>query len=155
MRYWCRRNRAVANLATAVLLLITTLAVVSSIGAVRLGKALSDVETNLNQAREANADANAKLWDSLLSQARAGRLSVLAGPKAERAIRARVTGKVQGVFFRDSTVTRAGELGVLGWVRNDEAGDDVLVHAEGGEEAVAALIEFLHEGPADAEVADV
>lgn len=29
------------------------------------------------------------------------------------AIRATVSGRVQGVFFRDSTVTRARELGVL------------------------------------------
>jgi DNA ligase D-like protein (predicted 3'-phosphoesterase) len=73
-------------------------------------------------------------------------------PKAEHAIRARVKGRVQGVFFRDSTVERAGKAGVLGWVRNEEETGDVLVHAEGGEEAVATLVEFLETGPPDAEV---
>ncbi|MDQ2630372.1 MAG: acylphosphatase [Actinomycetota bacterium] len=63
-------------------------------------------------------------------------------------------GKVQGVFFRDGTVQRAGELGVLGWVRN--AGDGtVLVHAEGPEEAVGELARFLEEGPPAARVDEV
>ena len=46
------------------------------------------------------------------------------------AIRATVTGQVQGVGFRDTAVTRARELGILGWVRNDENGA-VQFHAEG------------------------
>lgn len=78
----------------------------------------------------------------------------MSDPKAERAVRARVSGEVQGVFFRDSTVERASELGVLGWVRNEEGGD-VLVHAEGDAGAVEALLEFLHQGPPDARVAGV
>ncbi len=45
---------------------------------------------------------------------------------APTAIRATVTGRVQGVFFRDATVARAHELGVLGWVRNGEDGASVL-----------------------------
>ena len=44
---------------------------------------------------------------------------------------------MQGVFFRDATVERAQELGVLGWVRNDADGS-VGVHAEGDADAVAA-----------------
>ena len=74
---------------------------------------------------------------------------------AERAaIRATVGGRVQGVGFRDATVRRARELGVLGWVRN--AGDgSVCVHAEGVEEAVGALVDFLREGPPGADVGEV
>jgi WD40 repeat protein len=79
---WCRRNRAVASLAGAVLLLIATLAVVSTTGTIWLakalqdrGQALQDSETHLHVAEKANVEGNAKLWDSLLSQARAGRLS--------------------------------------------------------------------------------
>ena len=75
-------------------------------------------------------------------------------PKAERAIRARVTGKVQEVGLRDATVGKAGELGVLGWVRHGDA-DDVLVHAEGDNDAVEALLASLREGPEAAEVKDV
>ena len=60
-------------------------------------------------------------------------------------------GKVQGVFFREGTVERAHQLGVLGWVRN--AGDGtVQVHAEGPAPAVAELVAFLDEGPPQARV---
>ena len=31
----------------------------------------------------------------------------------------KVHGKVQGVFFRNHTVSRATELGLVGWVRNE------------------------------------
>jgi serine/threonine protein kinase/WD40 repeat protein len=78
---WCRRNRAVASLAGAVGLLITTLAVVSTIGTIWLGKALNDSEANLHAAEKANVEGNAKLWDSLLSQARAGRMSRRVGQR--------------------------------------------------------------------------
>ncbi|HEY7456172.1 MAG TPA: DNA polymerase ligase N-terminal domain-containing protein [Solirubrobacterales bacterium] len=70
-----------------------------------------------------------------------------------RAIRAVVRGRVQGVGFRDATQRRARGLGVMGWVRNSE--DGVLVHAEGAEAAVEALLGFLRVGPRGAEVADV
>jgi len=70
------------------------------------------------------------------------------------AVRATVRGEVQGVGFREMTVQRAEELGVLGWVRNGEGGE-VLVHAEGAEPAVDALVNFLQEGPAAARVTEV
>jgi acylphosphatase len=70
------------------------------------------------------------------------------------AIRAVVRGGVQGVGFRDATVRRARELGVLGWVRNGDDGE-VLVHAEGPPEAVAALEAFLRAGPLGADVSEV
>jgi DNA ligase D-like protein (predicted 3'-phosphoesterase) len=71
-----------------------------------------------------------------------------------KAVRATVSGAVQGVGFREATVARAGKLGVLGWVRNGEDGE-VLVHAEGPAEAVEALVGFLGEGPAAARVKGV
>lgn len=70
------------------------------------------------------------------------------------ALRASVRGQVQMVGFRDATVRRAGELGVLGWVRNGEEGE-VLVHAEGPAAAVAELEAFLREGPPAARVESV
>jgi DNA ligase D-like protein (predicted 3'-phosphoesterase) len=74
---------------------------------------------------------------------------VVSDPKT--AVRAVVSGCVQGVGLREATVAEAGRLGVLGWVRN--AGDGtVLVHAEGPEEAVGALVEFLGKGPPAARV---
>jgi len=66
-----------------------------------------------------------------------------------------VTGTVQGVFFRDSTVEKARELDLLGWVRDDEADGSVRVHAEGDSGAIDALLAFLAEGPPGAEVEGV
>lgn len=71
-----------------------------------------------------------------------------------KAVRATVSGSVQAVGFRDATLSRARELGVLGWVRNGEDGE-VLVHAEGPEVAVAQLLAFLEQGSAAARVSGV
>jgi DNA ligase D-like protein (predicted 3'-phosphoesterase) len=70
------------------------------------------------------------------------------------AIRAKVSGQVQAVGFRDATRHRAHQLGVLGWVRNGEDGS-VLVHAEGEPDAVEQLTSFLREGPRHAQVTEV
>ena|SRR5690349_13469580 len=67
------------------------------------------------------------------------------------AVRATVRGAVQGVFFRQATVARAQQLGLLGWVRNEGDGT-VRVHAEGPEPAVEQLLAFLGEGPPAAAV---
>lgn len=69
----------------------------------------------------------------------------------KQGVRAIVRGKVQGVFFRDATVEKARELGVLGWVRNEDDGT-VGVHAEGPAAAVEELVAFLEAGPPAAEV---
>jgi DNA ligase D-like protein (predicted 3'-phosphoesterase) len=69
-------------------------------------------------------------------------------------VRAVVRGEVQAVGFRDTTLGRARGLGVMGWVRNGEDGS-VLVHAEGPEDTVEELLEFLREGPPAARVAEV
>ena len=72
----------------------------------------------------------------------------------KKGVRAVVSGKVQGVFFRDSAVARARELGVLGWVRNADDGT-VQVHAEGPGPSVDEFVAFLEEGPSAARVEDV
>jgi len=72
----------------------------------------------------------------------------------KKGARAVVQGHVQGVGFRDATVRRAREVGVLGWVRNAEDGS-VLVHVEGPENAVEELLAFLRAGPAAARVEGV
>jgi DNA ligase D-like protein (predicted 3'-phosphoesterase) len=74
-----------------------------------------------------------------------------AGKDGSKGVRATVRGRVQGVGFRYLTVERARELGVLGWVRNEDDGT-VLVHAEGSDEAVDALVGWLGEGPPGAAV---
>ena len=68
--------------------------------------------------------------------------------------RVRVTGDVQGVFFRAWTQEQARGLGVTGWVRNATDGS-VKAHVEGDETAVAQLIDRLHDGPPGAAVESV
>lgn len=70
------------------------------------------------------------------------------------AIRAAVSGSVQGVGFREATVRRALDLGLTGWVRNQPDGT-VAVHAEGQEPAVEDLLAFLRRGPRLAAVGDL
>jgi acylphosphatase len=68
-------------------------------------------------------------------------------------VRRRVTahGRVQGVFFRDSTRQEAERRGVAGSVRNTGEGTVEAVF-EGDEAAVDALVEFCRSGPGSADV---
>jgi DNA ligase D-like protein (predicted 3'-phosphoesterase) len=68
-----------------------------------------------------------------------------------RAIRAVVSGHVQGIGFREATRRRASRLGALGWVRNADDGT-VRAHVEGPPRAVESLLAFLREGPRGATV---
>jgi acylphosphatase len=68
--------------------------------------------------------------------------------------RIRITGRVQGVFFRQWTADTANRLGVSGWARNCSDGA-VEVSASGEPDAVKTLIAELRHGPPMAEVADV
>jgi serine/threonine protein kinase/WD40 repeat protein len=72
---WCRRNPWLAGLTAAVVLLVATVAVVSTVAAVWLGEALTDSERHRQDAESAHADSQTKLWESYLAQARAGRMS--------------------------------------------------------------------------------
>lgn len=69
-------------------------------------------------------------------------------------IHAHVSGKVQGVFFRANTRKFAKDLGLNGWVRNLKDGR-VEVVAEGEENKLKKLTEFLHEGPPTAKIKDI
>lgn len=60
-------------------------------------------------------------------------------------------GRVQGVFFRDTTRRRAEALGVAGWVTNRGDGAVEAVF-EGEPDAVESMIEFCRRGPGRAEV---
>ena len=66
----------------------------------------------------------------------------------------RVTGRVQGVFFRAWAQERAEALAVKGWVRNCPDGR-VEAHVEGEESAVRRMIEHLRKGPPAAHVEDI
>ena len=67
--------------------------------------------------------------------------------------RVRVSGLVQGVFFRVWTQQQAQRIGVNGWVRNCPDGS-VEAHLEGGESAVRDITERMRKGPSDARVDD-
>jgi acylphosphatase len=65
-----------------------------------------------------------------------------------------VRGRVQGVFFRDTTRRRAAEAGVSGWVTNRADGAVEAVF-EGDADAVERMVRFASEGPRGATVAEV
>ncbi len=69
-------------------------------------------------------------------------------------IRALISGRVQGVFFRDSTRREANRLGIVGHAVNLPDGR-VEVLACGEPEALEALITWLHHGPELARVTAV
>ena len=71
-----------------------------------------------------------------------------------RRTRALVSGRVQGVLFRDSTREKAEALGLSGWVRN-LSDDRVEALFEGPEDRVAEMISWCEEGPPNAEVQNV
>lgn len=65
-----------------------------------------------------------------------------------------VSGRVQGVGFRQGTAAEARRLNLAGWVRNLQDGR-VEVWAEGDAVAVRALASWLENGPAHAQVTDL
>ena len=69
-------------------------------------------------------------------------------------IRIIVTGKVQGVFFRQALKVMAKKNYVFGWVKNLKDGRVEAV-LEGDEEKISRLVEWSHGGPANARVEDV
>ena len=66
----------------------------------------------------------------------------------------RVTGRVQGVFFRDSTRERAEELGLSGHVTNTPDGGVEAVF-EGPPDAVREMVRWCEQGPPNASVENV
>ena len=62
-----------------------------------------------------------------------------------------VSGRVQGVFFRQSTQLQAQSLGVKGWVRN-LLDDRVEAVFEGEKSAVEKLVDYCRHGPSVARV---
>jgi acylphosphatase len=69
-------------------------------------------------------------------------------------VRARIRGRVQGVWFRGATADEARRQGVDGWVRNCADGAVEAIF-EGRPESVAALVAFVRRGPPAARVESV
>ncbi len=62
-----------------------------------------------------------------------------------------ITGRVQGVGFRESMRVVAGALELNGWVRNCDDGSVDAV-AQGDEFAIEQLVAWCHNGPPGANV---
>ena len=76
------------------------------------------------------------------------------GTSTNERISIRITGRVQGVGFRNFTQREAGRIDASGWVRNEKDGS-VRVEAEGPRTALEDLQETLEKGPRAARVEDV
>jgi len=63
-------------------------------------------------------------------------------------------GRVQGVFFRDSTRREAERHGVAGWARNTADGTVEAVF-EGDPDAIDAMVAFVRAGPGHSSVSEV
>jgi acylphosphatase len=68
--------------------------------------------------------------------------------------RLRISGRVQGVFYRQTTREKARALGLSGWVRNMPDGT-VEAEARGPRERIDELITWCRQGPPSATVANV
>jgi acylphosphatase len=68
--------------------------------------------------------------------------------------RVRVSGHVQGVFYRVWAQGQARELGISGWIRNTPEGV-VEAHLSGEEEDVSRMIERMRRGSSNSRVDDV
>ncbi len=66
----------------------------------------------------------------------------------------RISGRVQGVFFRRWVVEEATRRGIRGWVRN-RADGSVEAVLSGEMTAVRAMVKACHQGPPAAEVSGV
>ncbi|WP_456395511.1 acylphosphatase [Desulfurobacterium sp.] len=73
---------------------------------------------------------------------------------ALKRLHAFISGKVQGVGYRAFTRSKAKLLGLKGFVRNLPDGR-VEVVAEGDEEKLKKLLDYLKQGPFFADVKDV
>jgi acylphosphatase len=66
----------------------------------------------------------------------------------------RVSGNVQGVFFRASTKNIAEKFDIRGFVRNEQDGS-VYIEAEGSDENLKQFVDWCHHGPVHAIVDNV
>ena len=69
-------------------------------------------------------------------------------------VRVRISGRVQGVFFRAEARSRAESLGLAGWARNAADGSVEAVF-EGDEARVRSMVDWCRRGPSGARVDDV
>jgi len=69
-------------------------------------------------------------------------------------VQLKIHGRVQGVFYRQSTVETANRLGLTGWAKNCLDGSVEAVF-EGEKSAIVQAIEWCRQGPPAAQVSDL
>ncbi len=69
-------------------------------------------------------------------------------------LKVKITGKVQGVWYRSSLQKEAQELSITGFVRNEEEGS-VYAELEGDELLLKRLVDWCWKGPQMANVQQV
>lgn len=72
----------------------------------------------------------------------------------KRQVRLKISGKVQGVFFRAEACEEARKWGLKGWVRNTDDGGVETV-AQGEENHLQHFVTWCHEGPPGARIEKV
>jgi len=65
-----------------------------------------------------------------------------------------VSGKVQGVFFRENTRKKAAEFGLSGFIKNLQNGKVEAIF-EGDKEQIEKIIQWIKKGPEMAQVEDI
>ncbi|MCK4520712.1 acylphosphatase [Candidatus Parcubacteria bacterium] len=65
-----------------------------------------------------------------------------------------ISGRVHGVFFRESTRIKAQQLGINGWVKNLNDGRVEAVF-EGEDEKIKKIIKWARQGPIISRVDDI
>ncbi|MBX9689034.1 MAG: acylphosphatase [Candidatus Obscuribacterales bacterium] len=69
-------------------------------------------------------------------------------------VKLHVKGRVQGVFYRQSTLSQARHLGLCGWVANEMDGS-VKIDAQGEKAKLESLLLWCHKGPPSAIVLEM
>ena len=69
-------------------------------------------------------------------------------------VRLKITGRVQGVYYRAATLQQAQNIGLTGWVMNCPDGS-VEAIAEGAKPKLEEFISWCQRGPSDARVTQV
>ena len=72
----------------------------------------------------------------------------------QKHISIKVSGRVQGVYYRASTHEEAQRLGLKGFVKNEPDGS-VYIEAEGDDAVLNALVAWCKQGPPAARVSNV
>ena len=87
----------------------------------------------------------------MLTRTSGGHPAFIKKPPMKKHFSIKVTGVVQGVFFRASTKAQADALDIKGLVRN-EPDRSVYIEAEGDDQNVQAFVQWCRKGPPRASV---